>query len=280
MTKPNQVLIWMGGFLIAVGVLAAAVAPRLLENFQANPFFNAVILAVLVFGILVNLRQVLMLSREVVWIDTFRRSDPARPLTPPKLLAPMARMFSGRERATFSLSTPSLRSILDSVYLRLEESRDLSRYLVGRGDLPRPARHVLGPARDDPLGRRDHRLARRRHRSRRDVQPAQGTAEAAAVRHVDEFLDVAVRPGQFARARLPRPASGARAEPLLQRARRVAVGHDQAIFRRPAHRWRDERAGLRAGAARTDRRRARTHAARDRPIPTASGAARASSSAN
>jgi hypothetical protein len=131
MTKPNQVLIWMGGFLIAVGALAAAVAPRLLENFQANPFFNTVILAVLVFGILVNLRQVLMLSREVVWIDTFRRSDPTRPLTPPKLLAPMARMFSGRERATFSLSTPSLRSILDSVYLRLEESRDLSRYLVG-----------------------------------------------------------------------------------------------------------------------------------------------------
>jgi methyl-accepting chemotaxis protein len=49
----------------------------------------------------------------------------------PKLLAPMARMFATRERGKFTLSTPSLRSILDSVYLRLEESRDLSRYLVG-----------------------------------------------------------------------------------------------------------------------------------------------------
>jgi methyl-accepting chemotaxis protein len=76
-------------------------------------------------------RQVMQLSREVDWIETFKRSDPNRPLDPPKLLAPMARMFSGRERAKFSLSAASLRSILDSIYLRLEESRDLSRYLVG-----------------------------------------------------------------------------------------------------------------------------------------------------
>jgi hypothetical protein len=132
MTKPSQALIWMAGFLLAVGLLAAVVASRLIENFQANPFFNGVILTVLVFGILVNLRQVLLLSREVQWIEAFKRSDPQRRLPiKPKLLAPMARMFGGNERAKFSLSTPSLRSILDSVYLRLEESRDLSRYLVG-----------------------------------------------------------------------------------------------------------------------------------------------------
>ena len=131
MTKPTQALIWMAGFLTAVGVLAALLAPQLTQNFQANPFFNGVILAVLVFGILVNFRQVLMLAREAQWIETFKRSPPDRPLPKPKLLAPMARMFSGRERAKFSLSTPSLRSILDSVYLRLEESRDLSRYLIG-----------------------------------------------------------------------------------------------------------------------------------------------------
>jgi len=131
MTKPTQVLIWMLGFLAAVAALATLLAARLLQNFEANPFFNSVILAVLVFGIGVNLRQVFMLAREVEWIEAFKRSPPDRPLAKPKLLAPMARMFAGRERAKFSLSAPSLRSILDSVYLRLEESRDLSRYLVG-----------------------------------------------------------------------------------------------------------------------------------------------------
>jgi hypothetical protein len=132
MTKPSQALIWMGGFLIAVGLLASLVATRLIENFQANPFFNGVILAVLVFGVFVNVRQVLLLARDVEWIELFKRSPPDRPLPiRPKLLAPMARMIGTRERGGFSLSSASLRSILDSVYLRLEESRDLSRYLVG-----------------------------------------------------------------------------------------------------------------------------------------------------
>ena len=132
MTRPSQALLWMGGFLIAVGLLAALLAAQLLQNFQANPFFNGVILTVLASGIAVNIRQVLLLARDVEWIETFKRSPPDRPLpVQPKLLAPMARMLGTRERGKFSLSTPSLRSILDSVYLRLEESRDLSRYLVG-----------------------------------------------------------------------------------------------------------------------------------------------------
>ena len=131
MTKPTQILIWMLGFLAAVGALAALLANRLLQTFEANPFFNGVILTVLLAGVLVNLRQVFLLSREIEWIEQFKRSPPDRPLPKPRLLAPMARMFSGRDRAKFSLSAPSLRSLLDSVYLRLEESRDLSRYLVG-----------------------------------------------------------------------------------------------------------------------------------------------------
>jgi hypothetical protein len=132
MSRPSQALVWMGGFLIAVGLLAALLAAQLLQIFQANPFFNGVILAVLAFGIVVNVRQVLLLASDVEWIETFKRSPPDRPLhLKPKLLAPMARMFATRERGKFTLSTPSLRSILDSVYLRLEESRDLSRYLVG-----------------------------------------------------------------------------------------------------------------------------------------------------
>jgi hypothetical protein len=132
MTKPSQALIWMVGFLVAVGALAALVAPQLVANFGANPFFNGVIVAVLVFGVFWNMRQVLRLARDVDWIEAFKRSPPDRPLpVQPMLLAPMARMFGTRERGKFTLSAPSLRSLLDSVYLRLEESRDLSRYLVG-----------------------------------------------------------------------------------------------------------------------------------------------------
>lgn len=132
MSNPQRVLPWMIAFLVAVGALGVLLAPRLAQIFAANPFFNGVILAVLAAGIIVNLRQVLMLSREVAWMDSFRRSNPdQKPPGKPRLLAPMARMLDGRERGRAALSAPSMRTILDSVQLRLEESRDLSRYLIG-----------------------------------------------------------------------------------------------------------------------------------------------------
>ncbi|NCT66536.1 MAG: MotA/TolQ/ExbB proton channel family protein [Rhodanobacteraceae bacterium] len=132
MSNPHRVLPWMIAFLIAVGSLGALVAPRLAAIFAANPFFNGVILAVLAAGVIVNLRQVLLLGREVAWIEAFKRSNPdQRPPGRPRLLAPMARMLDGRERGRAALSAPSLRTILDSVQSRLEESRDLSRYLIG-----------------------------------------------------------------------------------------------------------------------------------------------------
>lgn len=132
MSRPNRVLIWMVAFLLGVVALAALVAPRLVVIFAANPFFNGVILLVLATGIIVNVRQVIMLSREVDWAESFRRSNPERgAVGEPRLLAPMARMLGGRERGRAALSATSTRTLLDSVQSRLEESRDLSRYLIG-----------------------------------------------------------------------------------------------------------------------------------------------------
>jgi biopolymer transport protein ExbB/TolQ len=132
MNRPSRVLIWMSAFLAAVVVLGVLVGTRLAEIFAANPFFNGVILTVLAAGVIVNVRQVLMLSREVDWIESFRRSNPERATVgQPRLLAPMARMLGGRERGRAALSAQSMRTILDSVQSRLEESRDLSRYLIG-----------------------------------------------------------------------------------------------------------------------------------------------------
>ncbi|WP_313916310.1 flagellar motor protein MotA [Tahibacter sp.] len=132
MTRPNRSLIWIAGFLAAIAVLASLIAPRLALAFMANPFFNGIILLVLLGGIAVNLRQVLALNRDIDWIESYRRANPERPVTgQPRLLAPMARMLSGRERGKLALSPSSMRTVLDGVYLRLEEARDLSRYLIG-----------------------------------------------------------------------------------------------------------------------------------------------------
>lgn len=131
MSKPNRALVWMLGFLgLVVAVCALLIGP-LMTAFGATPMFNGVILAVFLVGVMANLRQISRLQHEVDWITHFRRSNPERSHAPPVLLAPMAQMLARSDRRPLTLSTASMRSILDSVHLRLEEQRDLSRYLVG-----------------------------------------------------------------------------------------------------------------------------------------------------
>ena len=115
-------------------IAAAAVGAlynQLFPFFMANPAINGIIVFVLVLGILFVFRQVWMLNVEVNWIESYRSERPGLSVTAaPKLLAPMATMF-GERSGRLSLSTMSMRSILDGISARLDESRDLSRYLIG-----------------------------------------------------------------------------------------------------------------------------------------------------
>jgi hypothetical protein len=131
MSQPIRVLFTMLALLAGLVAIAVLLHAPLLRAFNATPVFNGLILVVFLFGVAVNLRGVMRLQREVRWIEAFRRSSPERrPAERPVLLSPMAQMLSG-ERRQQSLSTASMRSLLDSIYLRLEEQRDLSRYLIG-----------------------------------------------------------------------------------------------------------------------------------------------------
>jgi hypothetical protein len=132
MSPPSSVLPWMILFLVVVAALAAALFGPLRAAFLANPGFNGVILGVLLLGIAINLRQVLRLQREVAWIEAFRRRESdEQPEIHPRLLAPVAQLLKGRKRGQAAISPLSLRSMLDSLATRLEEARDLSRYLIG-----------------------------------------------------------------------------------------------------------------------------------------------------
>ncbi len=132
MTRPTRVIIWMLVFLVSVALAAALVVAPLAAAFMANPVFNGLIIGVLAVGILINFRQVSGLKREVAWIDEFRREGAERPLSGvPRLLAPMARMLGERERGRLSLSAMSTRSLLDSIRSRLDEARDIVRYMIG-----------------------------------------------------------------------------------------------------------------------------------------------------
>ncbi|MBT5193502.1 MAG: flagellar motor protein MotA [Rhodospirillaceae bacterium] len=132
MTKPDRYLVRMAIFLALVAAAAVLLYLPLVRAFQANTVLNGMILATLAFGIVHAFRQVLMLRPEVEWVETFRRSEPGLSVQrEPRLLAPMATMLGERTAGRMSLSALSMRSMLDSIHSRLDESRDLSRYLIG-----------------------------------------------------------------------------------------------------------------------------------------------------
>jgi len=119
-------------FLVFVIVAAVLLYSPLVKAFQANQVLNGMIVGTLAFGILYAFRQVVMLRPEVEWVETFRRSDIGLSVQrDPKLLAPMATMLGERTAGRMTLSALSMRSMLDSIHSRLDESRDVSRYLIG-----------------------------------------------------------------------------------------------------------------------------------------------------
>ncbi len=126
LSSPQVFLLSMLIFLAIVGFIAAILYRQISSAFVTNPGLNGLILGVLAVGILLAFIQVVRLFREVRWVNSFRAGTEE---TEPVLLAPMKALLS-RSSST-ALSTLSLRTILNSIATRLDESRDTSRYLVG-----------------------------------------------------------------------------------------------------------------------------------------------------
>jgi flagellar biosynthesis chaperone FliJ len=133
MRNTRNALIWMSLFLLAVALVVGLLIMPLTRAFMANPVFNGMILMVLLAGLVINYRQVMILAPEMRWIERFRRADApdAAAIPRTRLLGAMARLLTGRHGEQFTLSTTSLRTLLDGIRSRLDESRDISRYIIG-----------------------------------------------------------------------------------------------------------------------------------------------------
>ncbi|AWK85442.1 flagellar motor protein MotA [Azospirillum thermophilum] len=130
MTRPERFLTRMILFLVVVAVICGLLFPALQHAFMNNAPLNGLILGTLFAGILFIFRQVLMLRPEVAWLEQYQSGVTLSGTPEPVLLAPMARML-GERRGRLSLSALSMRSLLDGIASRLDESRELSRYLIG-----------------------------------------------------------------------------------------------------------------------------------------------------
>lgn len=131
MSSPRIFLVRMAVFLTLAALLCVILYRQIWAAFLANPGLNALILAVLAIGIALALLQVWRLAPEIRWVNAFRAADPGHAAgTRPRLLAPMAAML-GDQIGRSHIPATTLRHVLDSIATRLDEARDISRYMIG-----------------------------------------------------------------------------------------------------------------------------------------------------
>jgi len=133
LSSPRIFLLRMLVFVALCGVVVFVLHKQIEIAFMANPALNSLIIFVLIVGTALSFRQVLRLYPEISWVNGFRVSISKRALAverPPTLLAPMAAILGSRA-GHMAISAQMLRGILDSIATRLDEARDISRYLTG-----------------------------------------------------------------------------------------------------------------------------------------------------
>jgi hypothetical protein len=131
LSSPHIFLLRMLVFVGLCGAVVFVLHKRIEIAFMANPALNGLIILVLAIGIALTLRQILRLYPEITWVNGFRLSDPNHAVQrQPVLLAPMAAILGSRS-GHMAISAQMMRGILDSIATRLDEARDISRYMTG-----------------------------------------------------------------------------------------------------------------------------------------------------
>ncbi len=118
--------------LVALGLAGTGIfmaLPRVLPVFLANPYLNGFIAFVFSIGVLATFGQVLQLVNSIRWIEGFASGQTSDGKRPPSMLAPLASLLRSRG-ARMQLGSSSTRSILDSVAERIDEEREITRYIV------------------------------------------------------------------------------------------------------------------------------------------------------
>jgi hypothetical protein len=132
LSSPRIFLVRMLVFLVLCALVMVVLYKQIILAFFANPGLNALIGLVLAIGTILSFRQVIRLYPEVAWVNNFRIADPGLAVERhPTLLAPMAAILGGERTGRMTISQQTMRHLLDSIATRLDEARDISRYMTG-----------------------------------------------------------------------------------------------------------------------------------------------------
>ena len=128
-SQPLRQVVLMLSVLALTSVGTVVAAPRVMAVFTANLWLNGFILFVFLVGLISCFVQVFQLIQSVRWIEKFINTPDKGSVKAPQLLAPLAALLRSRG-ASIQISSSSSQSILESVSTRVEEAREITRYIV------------------------------------------------------------------------------------------------------------------------------------------------------
>ena len=128
-SQPIRQVLLMLSVLVLTSLGTVVAAPRVMAVFTANLWLNGFILFVFFVGLISCFVQVLQLIKSVRWIEEFVNKTDKGAVKAPQLLAPLAALLRSRG-ASIQISSSSSQSILESVSTRVEEAREITRYIV------------------------------------------------------------------------------------------------------------------------------------------------------
>ena len=128
-SQPLRQVVLMLSVLALTSVGTVVAAPRVMAVFTANLWLNGFILFVFLVGLISCFVQVFQLIKSVRWIEKFINTPDKGSVKAPQLLAPLAALLRSRG-ASIQISSSSSQSILESVSTRVEEAREITRYIV------------------------------------------------------------------------------------------------------------------------------------------------------
>jgi len=128
-SQPIRQVLLMLSVLVLTSAGTVVAEPRVMAVFTANLWLNGFILFVFLVGLISCFVQVFQLIKSVRWIEKFVNTPDTGSVKAPQLLAPLAALLRSRG-ASIQISASSSQSILESVSTRVEEAREITRYIV------------------------------------------------------------------------------------------------------------------------------------------------------
>ena len=137
MSSPNKYAFRMVLLLIIVMIISYLLYEPLRDAFEGNREINGLIIFTFLVGVLLSFRQTFRLTKERNWLQFVKKNDAFLPdnyktsKIKPELLAPIAALLLEKKNENTSLTANSLSTILGGVSSRLDENRDIIRYIIG-----------------------------------------------------------------------------------------------------------------------------------------------------